>query len=311
MYNILRFTILAIIVMAGPTYGLTCKTYSINDKQIWVSPKNVALYYGSLATYDSAIKLLNLNSFNMASYADFTQLESCVIFSTSYWSSDYISNINYANVVYYDYLTGKRLYNSVRPKTEPHSFVGIRSIEAQQFGNFIFIDDGSVFNNIKLGSQGLKKYLLRNAGNIDENFNAFTSSLDFSIINNNCGSTIKPEQFCSFDVKFTPNVIGYKYSELILNSKTDSLIVNINGSGVTGNLDYKNINIGSSSRISISVTNYSSGTIRVPDAIISGLNISDFHIANDVCSGQLIASGDKCTVDAVFSPKSIGEKKLA
>ena len=74
-------------------------------------------------------------------------------------------------------------------------------------------------------------------------------------------------------------------------------------------LSFGNVNLGNSSLPqSISISNVGELNLNISDIQIKGTGSSDFSIPNDNCSGQTTEPSQKCTVEVIFEPTSVGPK---
>ena len=75
--------------------------------------------------------------------------------------------------------------------------------------------------------------------------------------------------------------------------------------------DFGNINVGSSSSKTFTVSNSGTSSLIIGQVTLTGANADEFRVANDGCSGQSVSPLSNCTIQAQFSPKSSGAKSAA
>ena len=82
--------------------------------------------------------------------------------------------------------------------------------------------------------------------------------------------------------------------------------------GTTQNRIYRmafvKVEVGYSTSQTFTVNNNGSDDLTIDTLTITGTNHSEFHLANDNCSGSTISSSGTCTFDCVFTATSPGDK---
>jgi Transmembrane protein 131-like N-terminal/Viral BACON domain/Fibronectin type III domain len=75
-------------------------------------------------------------------------------------------------------------------------------------------------------------------------------------------------------------------------------------------IDFGSVSVNSSSSQVITIANMGTSNLAINSISVTGLNSDMFSVINDTCSSltPIIAPGGSCTIKAVFSPKSAGEK---
>ena len=57
------------------------------------------------------------------------------------------------------------------------------------------------------------------------------------------------------------------------------------------------------------ITNHGTGSLTLGQASFTGVNPSDFAVANDTCAGHTLAPGAACTVDVIFTPTDVNARR--
>ena len=76
-------------------------------------------------------------------------------------------------------------------------------------------------------------------------------------------------------------------------------------------LDFGNINFGSTSTQTITLSSTGNADLVIGTIALSGTNQGEFSLQNDNCSGRPIAPSGSCTLDVLFSPTSLGVKSAS
>jgi subtilisin family serine protease len=69
--------------------------------------------------------------------------------------------------------------------------------------------------------------------------------------------------------------------------------------------DFGNVEVGQSSRITVTVSNIGDGDLEIEQLALTG---ADFIISNDGCSNTTVVAGGNCTVKVTFNPQTEGAK---
>jgi parallel beta-helix repeat protein len=144
-----------------------------------------------------------------------------------------------------------------------------------------------------------------------------TNPGEFGKQNDNCsGQTIAPSGNCTVQAVFSPTSAGGMSANLNIPSNVLTVDVPLSGTGIKAvasvsptSHNFGNIVVGSSSAAqTFTVSNTGTADLVIGTISITGTNPGEFGKQNDNCSGQTIAPSGNCTVQAVFSPTSAGEK---
>jgi len=74
-------------------------------------------------------------------------------------------------------------------------------------------------------------------------------------------------------------------------------------------LDFGSVDVGDSSFTTLTITNSGSASLIIGQITFSGTNTLDFDTRNDNCTGATVGSSQNCTLQIVFSPRSIGSRR--
>ena len=142
-----------------------------------------------------------------------------------------------------------------------------------------------------------------------------TSTQDFSISSNDCGTTLAIDGACAPRVVFAPTDVGTRTASLTFTDNAPSLMQKAaltgvgNGAGVglnATNLTFPPTVVGSTSVTqTVTLTNYGNMTLTL-SITKSGANRGDFAVSN-TCNGSVIP-GATCKINVRFSPLGLGPK---
>jgi len=146
----------------------------------------------------------------------------------------------------------------------------------------------------------------------------------FALATDNCsGQDLAPAASCTFNVSFSPAVVGNFSDTLDIPSNADgnpSVTVTVSGNGVAlpvpaitvtdsvapasdQTLPFGNVSIGSASDQTVTITNEGNADLEV--GTLGGL-VAPFELVNDNCSGQTVAPAASCTAGVRFEPTVTG-----
>jgi HYDIN/CFA65/VesB-like, Ig-like domain len=147
-----------------------------------------------------------------------------------------------------------------------------------------------------------------------------TNSGDFSIILNNCGTTLAAGSGCTINVTFRPSALGPRNATVQIADDAPGSPQSVSllgvGQPVTTSFEISEttLNFGSQLEDTTStqhnLTMYNEGTGAMSFAgtgafVISGTNASDFTVSFNNC-GSSLSSGLGCTVGITFTPSTAG-----
>jgi 6-phosphogluconolactonase (cycloisomerase 2 family) len=170
---------------------------------------------------------------------------------------------------------------------------------------------------------------ITNTGPATVRFNAITvggaNAVDFQITTNRCqtptSGALSANASCTIDFTFNPQAAGARTATLTIASDGagSPQMVTLNGSGLPGGLslmpnplNFPDTAVGRlSTPQTLTITNTGPATVRFNAISLSGVNASDFQIANNQCqtptSGGLSANAS-CTIDFTFNPQAAGAR---
>lgn len=167
----------------------------------------------------------------------------------------------------------------------------------------------AAFGSVNVGSSSsTSTHTLSATGNTTASGISISPPSGYSIVSNNCGTTLAAGSSCTFGVRFSPTAAGaYNGSVTISSTNGGSPSVSVSGTGVAlvatlgvspGSVAFGNVNTGSSS---------TSGTITVSNTgntAATGMSIgapSGYSISGSNC-GTSLGAGSSCTFAITFSP---------
>jgi hypothetical protein len=146
----------------------------------------------------------------------------------------------------------------------------------------------------------------------------------FALANDTCSAaSLTPAASCTFDVTFSPTVVGSFGDTLDIPSNaqgTPTVTVTVSGNGVAQPvpaiaitdsvapasdqaIPFGNVAIGASVDQTVTVTN--AGNADLVISTVAGL-AAPFELVSDGCSGQTVLPTASCTVDVRFAPAAAG-----
>lgn len=189
------------------------------------------------------------------------------------------------------------------------------AVPASRIGHLISSPSSINFGNVPVGGGGISQVVtLSNSGNARLNVSqAHVTGTGFSIKGLALPMTLYPGQSRSFRVWFTPNAAGNASGNLSLTSDGDNspTIIGLSGSGFTlspqliatpSSLDFGRVSMGSSSSLSVNVSN--PGTAGL---IITAINVSGSGFRAPLLTQPLgVPPGQNSTITVQFAPTSAG-----
>lgn len=188
----------------------------------------------------------------------------------------------------------------------------------------------SNYGSVSIGQKsGVVTYTISNSG--QANFTVMdvtksgVNSGEFHKVADNCtGKTLDyhpgANNSCTFQYQFSPETPGAKSANLLIVTdifKNSQSLIAVSGTATGGQKiqvapttdSFQQVPAGlTSSPHFYTVTNTGSAQLTLGTLSIAGTNAADFKVANDQCSGKVLASKAFCTFQAVFSPTSQGTK---
>ncbi len=139
-----------------------------------------------------------------------------------------------------------------------------------------------------------------------------TSSSEFPITANTCGSTLAVGASCTISVDFKPNAEGVQSATLSVvdNAGTQTSALSGDGTAVKfapPSLTFTSTAVGTSSApLTSTMTNLSTSAITITSIVIGGADPSDFTQTN-TCGSSLPANSN-CIITVTFTPTAVGTR---
>ncbi len=197
---------------------------------------------------------------------------------------------------------------------------GAKILTAQQ----LLVDFGPV--NVS-STTAQTQIALSNTGTQTVTFSSFTiggtNPSDFTISNNQCGSTLPVAGTCYIYLTFTPSVAGVRTGSLLI---TDDAVgspqtVPLSGIGQTVTkllntppvIAFNVNNIGTTTTQDIYVYNAGTGNVTISGATVTGTNAADFSVSLSSCSGggSIASPNGYCDFVVSFTPTGVGVRTAA
>jgi Abnormal spindle-like microcephaly-assoc'd, ASPM-SPD-2-Hydin/Right handed beta helix region len=179
----------------------------------------------------------------------------------------------------------------------------------------ISITPGSVsFGNVALGVTSSQTITLGNPGNATLDITQFTApSGGFSMTGLSAPLTLAPGQTAKFAVSFTPSAPGSQTSSVTLssNAPTSPVRLSLSGAGIQlqpqisvlpGSLAFGSVNVGSSGKQSLTVSNPGSTALSITAASTTGAGFGTVGLSLPMT----VAAGGSGTITVDFAPSTSG-----
>ena len=192
------------------------------------------------------------------------------------------------------------------------------------FGAFPF--DQVDFGQVEEGASRQEAVTIMNTGSVGFTPAPATitndSHTEFSVTNDQCAYRYLPSRDrCEIYVKFAPSTADATETATLNVVNSDSTVggsttVPMTGEGqspptigvASSPTDFGQVNEGSSSQQTVTVTNTGDTSLTVNASSLSGAEDSEFSIANDDCQNQTLAMNASCTIELGFAPTAGGEQ---
>jgi hypothetical protein len=162
---------------------------------------------------------------------------------------------------------------------------------------------------------------LSNNHDAAEDLSSISISGDYAIVTNSntCTNSVPAGGNCSFDVNFQAGAAGTTTNGAVTIPTSGGFLspTVVSLSACSGNiglspasLNFGKVATGTTSAMETArLENQSGAALNISDVSISGLDASDFSVANNACSTSTgLAVGASCTVDVTFTPAAIGNR---
>ena len=192
------------------------------------------------------------------------------------------------------------------------------------FGAFPF--DQVDFGQVEEGASRQEAVTIMNTGSVGFTPAPATitndSHTEFSVTNDQCAYRYLPSRDrCEIYVKFAPSTADATETATLNVVNSDSTVggsttVPMTGEGqsppmigvASSPTDFGQVNEGSSSQQTVTVTNTGDTSLTVNASSLSGTDASEFSIVNDDCQNQTLAVNANCTIELGFAPTAGGEQ---
>ena len=163
---------------------------------------------------------------------------------------------------------------------------------------------------------------LANPGAAPLNVSSATTTGDFAVRNDGCGSTLAVTASCAIDVTFTPTAQGPRGGTLVIpsNSVGGEAVFALSGQGVGGGGPVVSLSptsltfatqiiLTASLPQAITLTNSGAAPLSISGITITGVNASDYTQTNN-CGNGLPVNGT-CSINVIFKPAGIDTRTAA
>jgi Abnormal spindle-like microcephaly-assoc'd, ASPM-SPD-2-Hydin/Right handed beta helix region len=168
------------------------------------------------------------------------------------------------------------------------------------------------FGNVPVGVTSSQTITLSNPGNANLDITQFTApSAGFSMSGLSAPLTLTPGQTAKFSVSFTPGTVGSQASSVTLfsNAPTSPVRLSLSGAGVQlqpqisvlpGSLAFGSVNVGSSGKQSLTVSNPGSTALSITAASTTGAGFGTVGLSLPMT----VAAGGSGTITVDFAPST-------
>ena len=167
-----------------------------------------------------------------------------------------------------------------------------------------------------------KNFTISNSGNAPLTVSSValsgTNAGNYTVSAEDCttSSPIAPAGSCQVTVTFHPSAIGARTASVDLSSNAPSspTSISLTGNGTeptlstsTGTVTFGPQLVGTTSGSqTLTVTNIGGAPLSVSSVAVTGADASQYDVASDACSGQVVAPTATCDVTLTFKPTSTG-----
>jgi hypothetical protein len=172
------------------------------------------------------------------------------------------------------------------------------------------------FGNIIVGqTSATKTATLTNNNTVGLTINSVGISGDFAIVADGCTGVLPANSSCTVTVNFSPTASGARTGALTVtsNAKNTPASINLQGNGTLlaptfspSSLQFGAVTVGmTSAPKTVTLTN--PNVVGLPFTSAS-VNLADFVITSDTCSGNTIAASGTCAITVTFTPAFTGNR---
>jgi hypothetical protein len=176
------------------------------------------------------------------------------------------------------------------------------------------------FGELEVGQSASQSVTVQSTGGADLDVSgvSLTGSGDYSQTND-CSAALPPGNDCTVTVELDPQTPGNKPGTLSIASNAGDEDVSLSGSatepvtptpGISVNptsLSFGSVSTDASASQSVTVESTGDADLEVNTLNITGLDDSDFSVANNGCTGA-IAPNNTCDIEVQFAPANVGPK---
>ena len=175
----------------------------------------------------------------------------------------------------------------------------------------IAVSGSGAFGDVEVDTTSNRSFTVNNSGNATLTITSIGGlAAPFTIVSNNCGSSLAAGTSCTFDVQFAPTAATGETDTVIINSDDPdqpNVYITVSGTGtavpvpniaVSGSGAFGEVEVDTTSNRSFSISN--SGNAALTINSIGGL-AAPFTIVSNNC-GSSLAAGTSCTFDVQFAP---------
>jgi hypothetical protein len=176
----------------------------------------------------------------------------------------------------------------------------------------VLLDDGSEPRSIGVMNMGSAPTQINQIDITGPDASAFR-------LEGNCMSqNIAPGQSCPVSVRFEPHQTGTQNATLHIRSGGSDFPVALTGFGGVAEialtpdpLDFGNVTVGSSATKSFTARSIGNSPFQAFVAVVSGGDVGDMRVVEDLCSLRLLAPSQQCTISVRFTPSAAGPADAA
>lgn len=172
------------------------------------------------------------------------------------------------------------------------------------------------FKKVLIGqTSAAQTVTLTNTGSATLNISSITTSGNYAISNNTCGSQLNAGANCTVKVTFTPTAKGKRTGTLTFtdNAPSGTQTVALTGTGISlsanpATLAFGSVTVGQTSPPqTTTITNVSNVTVTISSIALAGTDPGDYLITNNTCGASLAGSAS-CSVSVAFKPTLAGSR---
>jgi Abnormal spindle-like microcephaly-assoc'd, ASPM-SPD-2-Hydin len=172
----------------------------------------------------------------------------------------------------------------------------------------------AAFGNVTTGTNNSQTVTLTNGGSATVTISSVTvTGAGFSTTGITAPATIAAGKTATFNAVFGPSAAGSVTGSIsvVSNAPNSPLAISLSGTGIaatrvlglsSSTLSFGNVNVGSNSSLSTTLTNNGNSNVTISGVTVSGAGFSD----SGVTSGETLTPNQSVTVTAQFAPTAAG-----